>query len=198
MKQDLSAFEASLLAELRGVVATRGTHGPEALRAGPDRYGNRRSNRRRWAAGGGVAGVLGALVAGAVALSPTPAFSVTEGNAGTITVEVNRLEGAAALEEALAQYGVAADITYLEPEKKCAPGRYEEKAVTGLTLTVGGEDFGIVIQPGVLEDGETLVVSASVGPVIDHSQQAEVEFGVATGAVAPCRVVDSVWTSSGQ
>ena len=46
-------------------------------------------------------------------LGTTPAYSVQEGNAGTIEVQINRPQDAAGLERAIEEHGIAADITYL-------------------------------------------------------------------------------------
>ncbi|MGN0064713.1 MAG: hypothetical protein ACI379_10765 [Nocardioides sp.] len=191
MNRDLNTFESDLLTELRGVVATRALDAPAPA---AQRGREQRRRGRRWAAGGGLVGASAAALAGVAVLGPTPAFSVTEGNSGTITVKVNRLEGAGRLEDALAEYGVRADITYLEPERECAPGRYESRETPGVTLSVSSEEFTVELPPGSVADGETFVLSAAVRPNADGGSTSSVDFGVATGAVGPCEIRETDWS----
>lgn len=194
MNRQLNTFESALLTELRDEVEARAAAEPAPAPA-PVRAPR---TRRRWAAVGGVLGAAGAAAAGAFVLSPTPAFSVTEGNGGTITVEVNRLEGASALERALAEHGVTADVTYLEPEQQCAQGRYAAKDVPGLSLSVGDEWFVVEIPPGAVVEGDTFVLSAAVRPHADgNGQTSSVDFGIATGAVSDCTVEPADWSGLG-
>lgn len=190
MNRQLNTFEAALLTELRNEVEARAaldTAPPKAPRA-----------RRRWATVGGVLGAAGAAAVAAFVLSPTPAFSVSEGNGGTIIVEVNRLEGASALVAALAEHGVTADVTYLEPEQQCAAGRYAAKDVPGLSLSVGDERFVVEIPPGAVLEGDTFVLSAAVRPHADgNGQTSSVDFGIATGAVSACTVESADWSGLG-
>lgn len=191
MKSNLNTFESDLLTELRGVVATRALDAPAPA---PARGRATRRGGRRWAAAGGLVAAASATLAGVAVLSPTPAFSVTEGNSGTITVEVNRLEGAGKLEAALAEHGVRADITYLEPERECAPGRYESRETPGVTLSVSSEQFTVELPPGSVADGETFVLSAAVRANAEGGSTSAVDFGVATGAVGPCVVRHTDWS----
>ncbi len=184
MNRPLNTFESDLLTELRAEVEARA-----ALAAPAGR------KRRRWAAAGGGLTAAGAVAVGVLVLSPTPAFSVSETNSGAIRVEVNRLEGASALEQALAERGVRADVTYLEPEQECAAGRYEAKRVPGLTLSVGSESFVVEIPPGAVAEGDTFVLSAAVRPHADgNGHSSSVSFDIATGAVGDCTVVDADWS----
>ena len=127
---------------------------------------------------------------GVHALWPTPAYAVTERNNGEINVRVNRLEGAEALERELADYGVGADITYLPDGKECADDRYAAVRTPGLMLGVGSDFFEVTIPPGTVGEKNTFVLSASVAP-IPNGFRATVDFDIAIGPVAPCRVVDS-------
>lgn len=148
MSTDLDDFETSLLHHLRKEVASR-----------------QQRPQRRWGLIGGGAGVAalagGLLLPGLVA---SPAYSVAEGNAGEIIAQVNRLEDADGLEQALAKKGVEADITYLDYGQQCRPGRY--RPVPGPTrdlfLSVGEQSFEVRLGPGAVRDGETLVISASL------------------------------------
>ncbi len=193
---ELDTFETALLGELRQVVAENAV---AAQAAAPARA---RRPRRAWAAGlGGLATVTaGAL--GITMLTATPAWSVdVDGRTGEITVKVNRLEGASALEKALAEHGVNAEVTYLAPGLACRGGRFTDDTPSGAGLVVGSESFEVTLPAGAVGAGETFVLSASVtelpgetlpdGTEIVEGFQASVDFGVAAGPVAPCVAVPS-------
>lgn len=191
---ELDAFEVRLLTELRAVVNAQAT----ATGPAPSVRAEQR-RQRHWyvpvAGAAAAAAVAAAAAAVAIALvatllRPPPAYAVSGGNGEEITVTVTRLEGAEALQAALRERGVPADITYLPTDKTCQPGRYAEIATPGLTLEVGADLFKVAIPPGAVAPGNTFVLSAAVTPV-DDGVRAIVEFGVALGAVAPCTVVDA-------
>jgi hypothetical protein len=95
----LDSFEENLLIELRTVVTKR--------RETP-------TNRRRSAVRVGSIGAVAAAAVGGIMLSngATPAFAVTGDSAGDVTVQVTELEDAAGLQQALAEHGVIADVSY--------------------------------------------------------------------------------------
>ena len=176
----LDAFESALLGELRTVAAEQRSPVVESRR-----------RRTLWAASG-AALATGLGVFGVATLMPTPAFSVTESN-GELTVKVNRLEGAEALEKKLAEYGVAADITYLEPGQACAEGRYIDVTPRLTSLSIGSHSFEVHLPAGAVDKDQTFVLSAAVLPIEDGSR-ATTDFGVADGPVAPCDArVDPNW-----
>lgn len=182
---ELDAFEARLLAELRAVVNSQAA----ATRPAPPlRARQRRLKFWYLPVAGAAAAVAIALVVTAV--RPTPAYAVSGGNGEEVTVRVTRLEGASALQAALRERGIAADITYLASDKACQPGRFAEVDTPGLSLTVGADRFEVTIPPGAVGQGDTFVLSAAVTP-IDKGVRSIVHFGVAHGAVAPCTVVDA-------
>ncbi|CAN5132338.1 hypothetical protein BH24ACT10_BH24ACT10_19320 [soil metagenome] len=183
----LDAFEARLLTELTAVVNAQAS----ATRPAPSvRAGQRR--RRPWylPVAGAAAAAAVAIAVGSTVVRPTPAYAVSGGNGEEITVTVTRLEGAEALQAALLERGVPADITYLPTGKACQPGRSAEIDTPGLSLVVGADLFEVTIPPGSVGPGDTFVLSAAVTP-IDEGVRATVDFGVAQGAVAPCTVVDA-------
>ena len=181
--QPLDSFESSLLTELKAQVALNEAAAP--------------ARRRR---GRTVLGVsLGGLVAAGVtafgisSLTASPAWSVSESN-GQLTVKVNRLDGAENLERELAKHGVTADITFLHPGMKCAADRYtEDTSAKGLQLSVGGEEFQVKLDAGVVGKGQTFVLWAAVQQY-ENGSRSSVDFGVADGPVAPCNPSsDSDW-----
>ncbi|ABS02281.1 hypothetical protein [Kineococcus radiotolerans] len=140
-------------------------------------------------AGGLIAAGL-ALVAVVTVSRPLPAYAVTGGNGGEVKVEVNRLEGAGALEDALREKGIAADITYLPSRRACRPGRYVDDSPRGLSLSVSADRFEVIIPAGAVGAGETFVLSASVTPLPDSGVSAAVDYGIARGPISPCTPVD--------
>jgi len=188
-------FESRLLAGLRREVETN-----PAEVAAP-----RRTRRRGLAVAAGVAaaGIVGAvLVPG---LGTTRAYSVQEGNAGTIEVQINRPQDAAGLERALEEHGIAADITYLPDLQECAPGRFAEvEREVGMSLQIGEEIVRVTLPPGAVRDGETFVMVLSVetmtqdelsgieereGQRVVEGTKASVSAEVASGPVRACEVV---------
>lgn len=196
---ELDAFEERLLVGLRREVEHHELDAPASHHPAP-----RRTRRVLVAA----AGVAAATVAGVVlvpGLGPTPAYSVQEGNAGEIEVEINRPEDAAGLERALEEHGIEADVTYLPALQTCAPGRYDvvDRDVE-MGTTIGDDRVQVTLGPGAVRPGETFVFEWSVVPLTDEElaeiseregvrtiegQRSTVSFDVARGTVAPCRPV---------
>ena len=186
MTTQLDAFETRLLTELRREVEAPAPRRP----------------RRTLAAAAAVAATAVVGVVLAPGLGTTPAYSVQEGNAGEVVVEVNRPEDSAGLEQALEEHGIAADITYLTGLRTCAPGRFTEvDREVDMLLQIGEEKVEITLPPGAVRDGETFVMVLSVEPMTEaelagiserEGQRAvdgthsTVSAEVARGAVAPC------------
>ena len=162
MNAPLDHFETHLLTALRAHVADRAPAVRDDRRAPELVAGARRSPRLLLAGlGSGIAAT--AAVVFLPGLGATPAYSVQEGNAGTIEVQVNRFEDAPGLEKALAAYGIDAQITYLPDGATCAPGRYTPvDSAGGIALRMGSDLFRITLDPGTVRDGETLVIDASL------------------------------------
>jgi hypothetical protein len=179
---ELDAFEELLLAELKTVATAQSP----ATRPAPIR--RRRSRLWYLPATGAAAAATIALVM--VLYRPAPAYAVSGGNGKTITVKVNRLEGAQALQEALRNHGIAANITYLASNKVCQSGRFSEVDTPGLTLSVNADRFEVTIPSGAVAQGDTFVLSAAVTPV-NQGVRAIVDFGIAQGPISPCTVVNA-------
>lgn len=206
MNTSLDSFETRLLDSLRTEVATRAT-AQENPPPSPTNA-SRRSRRRYLLTAAAVAATAGGLLF-VPGLGTQPAYSVQDGNAGEVIVEINRPEDAAGLQSALAAHGIAADITYLPELQKCADGRFTQvdHSISGLTVSVGSESVGVVIPPGTVRDGETFVFSWSVllmtqeelealdaehgepGVISVSGGHISTDFGVAAGPVAPCEPV---------
>lgn len=164
MTAPLDHFETNLLSALREHVADRATaprpagH-PNRTAPPPERRAPRLLLAGLATTAAAVVGVI--FVPG---IGANPAYSVQEGNRGEIEVQVNRFEDAAGLEQALAAYGVSAEITYVPDGGVCAPGRYVpiETGGGGISLSMGTDMFRITLDPGTIRDGETLVIDASL------------------------------------
>lgn len=168
----LDPFEARLLADLRREVAD---HTSAEVRTP-------RRTRRPLVAAAAVAATAMVGVILVPGLGTPPAYSVQEGNAGEITVEIHRPEDAAGLENALTEHGINADVTYLPGRSTCADGRYEPVGRrVGLRLTIGQELVRVTLPPGSVRDGETFVMAWSVDPLTAQELDAvPTEDGVTT------------------
>lgn len=191
MTTQLDDFETRLLQSLRAEVAQR--HQPRS--------------RRGFLIAAGAAAAATAFVV-APALKPTPAFSVSEGNAGEVKVTITRPEDASGLERALVEHGINADVTYLSDLQTCSPGRFQksERATPGLMTSVSDQSIAVTIPPGAVRDDETFVLTWSVLPMTDDEiadqnlnlpddvtvvsgSHSNVDFAVASGPVSPCEPV---------
>lgn len=182
---DLDTFEQALLLQLRTHVQQAATDNTPTAAEAP-----RRSRRAWYASAAAATAAILALGLLLHVVRPEPAFAVTGRNGSKITVKVARLEGADRLEQALHDRGVNSDITYLPPGKSCAENRYAERRTPGLGLAVGENRFEVTIPPGAVGKSDTFVLSASV-TVIPNGIQTIVSYGIATGPVSPCKVIDT-------
>lgn len=189
MTTQLDSFETALLAELRSVVSARGVE--------PGRAPSRPPVRRRLLAPLGIAAAAVTAVVVVPGLGSEPAYAVTVDGSGEVHVRVERFEDAAGLEQALEAQGIAADVTYLADDMQCAPGRYDDAPSHpgDFSFSVGaGYGYKVDLDPGVLRDGETLVISASRltptgdpdGDGVSDGGGSYASVGVASGEVAPC------------
>lgn len=160
----------------------------------------RRSRARLVLVAAATLAVAGLVVVVVPGLGTTAAYSVQEGNAGTITVEVRRLEDAEGLEAELAKHGVTADITYVPDRQECAPGRYVPvvRRLPGLGLTMGSDLLRVTLPPGSIRAGETFVLAVSGEAIPPQSEPDDdgvidgggfagwTDFNVTAGPVRPC------------
>lgn len=192
MNAPLDSFETALLTRLREHVDQQPAVRP-------------RQSRPRLLVGT-VATVAAAatMVVVVPSLGTAPAYSVQEGNSGTITVEVQRLEDAKGLESELARYGVNADITYVRGSQECASGRYTpvDRQLSGMEVSMGARILRVTLPPGTVRDGETFVMAVS-GETVPPSSSGTPEngvtdmggfsgwtdFNVTSSFVQPCKVV---------
>lgn len=180
MTTDLDSFEAQLLRELRHTVAGRSqSQRSQTLQPG-------RRARRRIATLSLTAAATVAVAILIPAGHTSPAYAVQNGPNGTIEVQVNKLEDAPELQQALAAHGVKADVQFLGDNMKCQPGRYQDApsvpdSSTRFTL---GQGISIVLDRRDLAHDDTVVIAASRIP---NGMYAEV--GIAEGPVQPCHPI---------
>lgn len=121
-----------------------------------------------------------------VVARPAPAYAVSGGDGEEVTVTVSRLEGAEALEAALGERGIRADVVYLPGGQACQPGRHDDTGAD-LALTVGPDSFEVRIAPGAVAAGETFVLSAAATPLDGGTGvSAVVDLGISRGPVPAC------------
>ena len=189
MTRPLDTFETRLLTALRAEVETRTPRTP------PHR------SRRRWVlSAAGVVAAAAAAVLVVPGLGVTPAYSVQEGNAGQVEVEVHRFEDATGLEAALADAGIRAEVTYVPDGGQCTRDGSTVVDRRGIALELGEDLFSVTLAPGVVQDGETLVIDASLrslrpteegdGVRSEGGVQVWVSAEVVAGDVGTCVPVD--------
>lgn len=194
MSAQLDTFETALLNRLRDEVEQQ-----TAVRSRP--------SRPKLVLGAAVAvAAAAAMVVIVPGLGTTAAYSVQEGNSGTITVEVQRLEDAEGLEAELAKFGVTANITYLPNRQECEPSRYTpvDRPLSGMQVSMGSDLLRVTLPPGAVRDGETFVMAVSGKDIPSSSSEPSqddvtdlggfagwTDFNVTAGPVAPCVAVPS-------
>lgn len=186
----LDHFEASLLRELKQIVAEHPTGAPAPPQRTP--LWRRPAVRLTSAAAAAALAVGGYL---ASPLGTSPAFAVDAAADGTVTVTINRLEGAQALEDALAAEGIRADVTYPAQGRQCRAGRYDESTpVAGAPgPATGGHGNRVSVQSGSAGDSFTIrrdLLKPGQTLVIESMWPAEgtwaMKLGIATGPVGAC------------
>jgi hypothetical protein len=182
----------------------------------------RRRVRRRLFTGVAVAGIA-AVAAVAVPFlngSETPAYAVTKNTDGTITLKINEFRDPVQVEKDLARLGLSADVSYVKPGTRCAPGRGDtddgpsfskeelkskdpavrkrvreaiENSPNGRAFKVGGGE--VRIDPRHIKPDQTAVMEFTENE--DQTSgpdkpRALWQFGgyLVTGQVAPCKVID--------
>lgn len=193
MNAQLDSFESALLTRLRDHV--------DQQPAGRRRF----SRPRLLIAATATVAAAAAVVVVVPGLGTTAAYSVEEGNSGTINVEVHRLVDAKGLEDELAKYGVNADITYLADRQECAPGRYTPvgRSLSDMRVSMGSKLLRVTLPPGAVRDDETFVMAVSGEAIPASSSESQdgitdeggfsgwTEFDVTAGPVRPCSAVPS-------
>jgi hypothetical protein len=185
--QPLGGFEERLLAELKDVV--RAGAAPQAVTATRGR-GRRRALVAVAAAVATFAG-FGAFSG----FTDTPAFAVSRNPDGSVHLHIKEFRDAAGLQRVLRANGVAVVVDFLPNGKDCAEPRatyIDDREVSALIEPVPrtGAGFAWTLHAERLKPGQTVVLTTKV--VYDrpgHVSASEIGMHVATGPVAPCRLV---------
>ncbi len=184
----LDPFETALLTQLQHQITEDHNHRvTDEPTLSPQSPGH---TPRRWASLVLAAAAVTAIAVFTHSMWPSPAFAVTGRNGREVTVKVMRLEGADQLEQALSERGIPADITYLPIGKQCAPNRYQSINAPGLSLSVSADWFKVTIPANAVGRDDTFVLSAAVVP-LENGVRAAVEFDIAHGAIAPCKIINA-------
>lgn len=189
----LDAFETALLADLQHQItqgqAADDSRLAEVASIRPTRRAPQPRRRLLLAGAVAAAGAL-AVGVGVQVAQPQPAFAITGKNGEDITVRVMRLEGAKALEQALSDRGINADISYLPFGKTCASGRFTPAKGAEFLLRDATDWFEVLIPANSMGKADTFVLAASVKKG-EKEVETRIDADIARGPVAPCRIVDA-------
>jgi hypothetical protein len=152
------SFEERLLMELKSEIVSR-------------QVSRRRTIGRRLFAGAAAAGLAAAAAVAVPLLTGTesPAYALTKNSDGTVVVQIKEFRDADKLESDLKKMGVPADVTYVEPGKRCKAPRGEilggsdgslesfEKSPSYLAAPPP-RDGRLTLHPRHIGQGQTLVM----------------------------------------
>ncbi|MEV4171708.1 hypothetical protein [Nonomuraea sp. NPDC049709] len=151
----------------------------------------RRSRRRLVGLSAAVAGVAAAATAVAVltGLTSSPAYAVTTGSDGGVSVRIHSFSDPDGLEAELADAGVRAVVDYLPEGQTCKQPRGERGGGQGQFATSIGKDgdgIAFTIEKGQVPAGSTLVLAVSKSKEGDDQPPFATALEVVKGTVAPC------------
>lgn len=182
-------FEDRLLQALRAVVEANPV--PVTTLAP-----SRRSRRRPVVVGGVITGVAVTATSVLAGGGAAAAYAVSPHSDGSVSVTINSLKDAAGLQSKLAAVGIKAVVDYLPGGKACQQPRYQPVSGGAQgSLRVDSSKGGrttFTLSNGQVAPGDTLVIESSGG--VGFSS---IGVGVASGVVAPCRVVDAPMPPAG-
>ncbi|WP_394277231.1 hypothetical protein [Luteococcus sp.] len=162
MHQPLNTFESRLLDHLQGQITAQPGPAAAPRRPAVARFG--------LAVAACVTMVAGAL--GLTHLAAQPAWAVDPHPDGTVTITVNRPEGAAELQQRLEALGISADIQFPPEGQRCRPGRItdantasvaESEVIRGATMS--SRQVTVVVDPSRMTANTTLMLEVSA---LDH------------------------------
>lgn len=189
----LNGFESRLLDELQQELAARQARGGATIASGS---GPRRPVRRVRVALAAAACLAVAGGVGLVHLQAQPAWAVDPHPDGTVTITVNRPEGAAQLQQRLAQVGIRADITFPADGTRCADGRITPAIETSgsddsIQMVSGGRNkVRVVVRPGRMAKGTSLVLEVwATRQGVDAVDGGGVVVDTVKGRVPACHLV---------
>jgi hypothetical protein len=187
------SFEERLLMELKNEIRERG-------------QAKRKKRTFLGFAVAGVAAAAAAIVVPLLAGGASPAYAVTKGADGAVTVRIHEFRDADKLEADLGELGIKADVSYLPGGKWCEPNR--GKMVAGLGRDRSPDDAVATVNGGVRINpakvgGNTVVMEfaeAKDGAEAKKKPSVLWQIGarVIEGPVAECKVIDDPsWNDAG-
>lgn len=186
----LDTFEAQLLSELQTVRE-------QSIQPPAEATVQIRRRRRLLVAAAAVA-VAGVGAASLVVSQPAPAYAVDRAADGSVTVTVDRLADADKLTADLAKVGIKANVTYTDPGKVCADGRYTETAAPGSgtwEFMAGAGGNTMKIPADAIGSDKALVLTTTW---TDGGKTWSVSGGYAKGPVGACVQVPAPDLGAGQ
>lgn len=146
-------------------------------------------------------GWLSAAVAGVAAATTvvllntgSPAYAVTKGSDGAVSVQINEFNDPDGLEADLAAAGVKAVVDYLPFGQTCKVPRGASGSSQGQFKTSIGKEGGLIsfrIEKGQVPAGETLVLAISKAETGAGDPPSSTSLQIVKGAVAPCEVISA-------
>lgn len=188
----MSNFEERLLSALKDEITTR-TAEDKMTTVTPVQRGSRRRFVGLSAAVAGVAAAATAVVL-MTGIAGAPAYAVTKGADGAVSVRINSFTDPEGLEAELAANGVKAVVDYLPAGQTCQEPRGQRSSMTGKFATsIGSEGNGMSfkIVTGQVPEGETLVLAVSRSKDGDDKPPFATSLQVVKGAVAPCEATSA-------
>ncbi|WP_146103916.1 hypothetical protein [Nonomuraea solani] len=154
----------------------------------------RRSRRRIAGLSAAVAGVAAAATAVVMltGLTGSPAYAVTQGSDGGVSVTIHSFTDPEGLEAELAKAGVTAAVDYLPHGQTCKQPRGEVGGGTGpfsASIREEGDGIRFKIEKGQVPSGSTLVLTISKSADGDGEPPFATNLQIVKGAVAPCEAV---------
>ncbi|MBB5774783.1 hypothetical protein [Nonomuraea jabiensis] len=191
----MSNFEERLLSALKEEIATRTAEDGVTTTVTP--AGRDRSRRRYVGLSAALAGVAAAATATAVVLSGlggSPAYAVTEGDDGVITVRINRFNDPEGLQADLAEAGITAIVDYLPEGQTCkeprgANGNGNDPWGFSLNFERSSNVTSFFFEKGRVPKGSTLVMAVSKSKAGDDQPPFGMSLTVVKGPVAPCEPI---------
>ncbi|MER5999040.1 hypothetical protein ABT120_10730 [Nonomuraea angiospora] len=186
----MSNFEERLLSALKEEITTRTAEDDVTTTVTPAR---RVSSRRRYVGlAAALAGVAAAATATVVVLSGlggSPAYAVTTGANGVITVRINKFNDPEGLQADLADAGVKAIVDYLPEGQTCKMPRGAKGNGPGEFAVSFGRSSGVtsfMIEKGEVPEGSTLVMAVSKSKAGDDQPPFGMSLTIVKGPVSPC------------
>jgi hypothetical protein len=186
----MSTFEERLLSALKQELTMR-TADDHMTISTTERRGSRRRIAGLSAAVAGVAAATTAVVL-MTGVTSGPAFAVTKGADGAVSVRISEFSDPDGLAAELAAAGVKAVVDYLPEGQTCKGPRGERGSQTGEfagSIGQSGDGIAFKIEKGQVPAGETLVLAVSLSKDGADKPPFGMALQVVKGAVADCEPV---------